>query len=210
MARTEPFYRRDNERFESAAVGRLVDPVSRRTERDCGDIANGHCQTFTTTAADGQHDYRRTRKTGTYPDDASRRAESGNVQVSSSEHHSTRLNVSANADIVVSANDRFTGQQMLTYPRRDPEEAIRILGECRYPRSVCPNPEPNGQTPGGGRSESQHKKPIQCFRFGWGRVHKKWSCADNTRQQTYAAHSSLSVSACSSTSLTAASCRSGG
>ncbi len=156
MERPESVYRHQPEGSEPAAAGRLADPVQGCTERNCHDIANGHCETFRTSAADGQHNNRRTRTAGTDSDDTPGGAESGHVPVSRSEHHSTGVSMSANADINVSANDRFTGQQLLTYPRRDPEEGSLNFGSAVTPFSL-PYPELNAPTPDGGRSESQRR-----------------------------------------------------
>ncbi len=133
MERTEPVYRHQSERFESAANGSLADSISRRSEGNCGHISNRHCQTFGTATPNGLHNNWRTREAGTDSNDSPGRTESGNVQVSDSEHHSTGLNVSAIADINVSANDRFIGQQLLTYPRRDPEECSLNFGSAETP-----------------------------------------------------------------------------
>jgi hypothetical protein len=156
MERIEPVYRYQSAVPESPTAGCLADPVSGRPERNCHDITNRHCETFRTSAADGQHDNRRTRTAETDSDIAPGRTESGNVPVSGSEHHSAGLNVSAFADINVSANDRFNGQQLLTYPRRDPEEGSLNFGSAVTPFSL-PYPELNAPTPAGGRSESQRR-----------------------------------------------------
>ena len=133
MATAEPVYRRDNAGSFPATSGSLACVVSGLPERNLDDIANGYRQTLRAASPDSQHNNRRTRKPRASENDAPGRAESRNVPLPNSKHHPDALNVSAFADVDVSAFVEIPGQHLLTYPRRDPEEAIRILGECRHP-----------------------------------------------------------------------------
>ena len=155
MARIESVYRHHNEGSFTATSGSLACVVSGLSERNLDDIANGHRQTLRTATPDGQHNNRRTGDARFNSNDTPRRVESGNVSLPNSKHHSDGLNVSAAADIVVSAADEIPGQLQLTYPRRIPRRGYSSFFGLPFLSTPTRNERP---TPEGGRSESQHNQ----------------------------------------------------
>lgn len=133
MARIEPVYRHHDAGSDTATSGSLACVVSGLPERNLDDIADRYCHTLRTATPDSQHNNRRTGETRFNPNHTPGRVESRNVPLPDSKHHSRWLNMSAFADVNVSAFVEIPGQHLLTYPRRDPEEAIRILTNTANP-----------------------------------------------------------------------------
>lgn len=161
MARTKSVYRRYAAGSEPTTSGDLADAVPGLPERRCDDIANGYCQTLRAATPDSQHNNRRTGETRFSPNDAPGRAESRNVPLPNSEYRSDGLNVSAFADVNVSAFVEIPGQHLLTYPRRIQNDAICILPNTAI---LILHPTQNGRL----RLPAASVVATQAFRVsGW-------------------------------------------
>ncbi len=82
MERTEPVYRRDDERFDTSTNGRLVLPVSGFQKRNMQGRTNIHCRTMRLVTGKCVAGYHRPENPGTGPDNISRRAQQGAFMLS--------------------------------------------------------------------------------------------------------------------------------
>ena len=158
MERTERVYRHHDERSASAPSGGLALPVSGLQKRRGGCLSGLHRRTMRVETPNGQRSNRRTRSPRTGDHDSHGWRGAWRLKIQGSKHQSPGQVVSAVADIVVSAADEIPGQLWLTLSRKDIQKReFLVLTNCGTPTSICPNPEPNAQTPDGGRSSVPQK-----------------------------------------------------
>ena len=115
-------------------------PVSGFSQRDSNGRTIVHRNALWSGETDGQHDNRRTRSTRSGCHDSPGWHQPGSVQIPGLCGHQHGLNVSAFADINVSAFDAIAGQQGLTLSRRISRErniTLTFWADGRYPVLQC-------------------------------------------------------------------------
>lgn len=165
MERIESVYRRDNERPETAPSGGMADAVPGFPERRCVSVPSLHRRTLRTATPNSQHCNYRTRSPRTGDHNSYRGRWAWRFKVPGSEHGSTPKLMSAFADIVVSANDEFAGQHLLTLSRKDIQKReSSFFGNSDTPVLSAQIQNRAAKRLTAGRSESQHKNQFNAPR----------------------------------------------